>query len=591
MTSLAGPVFDKELRVASRRKRFYALRFIYLAALTFFVAMTWIKWVETARSWFPVMQGWPVAAQRAQISTVMAAAGTHIVDTILWFQFIATQIVAVFLCSTAVNEEVSRRTLGILLTTPVSCFKIVLGKLLSKLLQVVILLAISLPLLAIVRIFGGVPWGMVVSGLLITLAGAVMVGSLSLYLSSVFRDAPRVVLFTALFYGAAFCMLPLCCLIADPAFSSFSPPFAMWLNSAGLMDPSAGTKMAFLCPFFCVLMILFAAVLMKLATVRVRRAALRSAAGPGPQKVMVLYAPGYQPPTRRVSGSAMIWKELRFYLPANKRKMYLAFLLAGAMVMLSYASCAASRMLDYVSVQMLYIIIWLGLSALLTALMAATSITVEKESRALVLLLTAPMSDASIILAKASGVLRRAAPTLVMLAVHLAGMAALGAMHWAGAVLVALLSAWVIVFLGGMGMYFSSLLRTSSAAVVATVGACLGLWVAAPAFATALPGQWRAARTFLQTCNPGVQLSVIVQATSELHAREEAGRLEFQWPHSQEYDIRELTSVARSEAPSALDSSLAGAMGVLALSCLGYGGLGVLMAWRAKVLMRRRLFG
>jgi hypothetical protein len=239
----------------------------------------------------------------------------------------------------------------------------------------------------------------------------------------------------------------------------------------------------------------------------------------------------------------------------------------------------------------MYIIIYLGLSSLLTALMAATSITVEKESRALVLLLTAPLSDAAIILAKASGVLRRAAPTLVMLGIHLAGMAVLGMLHWAGACLLALLAIWLIAFLGGMGMYFSSRMRTSSSAVVATVGVCLGLWVAAPAVATALPGEWGYARPLLQVCNPGVQMSVIVRATTELRAGSRAADLDFEWPHAQQYDIRDLVSIVHSPTILALETSPAGAAGVMLLSCLCYGGLGVLLAWRAKIIMRRRLFG
>jgi len=47
-------------------------------------------------------------------------------------------------------------------------FQIVAGKLLSKLWQKLILLAISLPLLAVVRVFGGVPWDYVLSSLAVT---------------------------------------------------------------------------------------------------------------------------------------------------------------------------------------------------------------------------------------------------------------------------------------------------------------------------------------------------------------------------------------------------------------------------------------
>ena len=38
---LTGPLFDKELRVLSRRRRTYAVRVAYLAALALFVGVKW----------------------------------------------------------------------------------------------------------------------------------------------------------------------------------------------------------------------------------------------------------------------------------------------------------------------------------------------------------------------------------------------------------------------------------------------------------------------------------------------------------------------------------------------------------------------
>jgi len=40
---LTGPIFEKELRVYSRRRRNYVLRFAYLAFLTTFLALVWIE--------------------------------------------------------------------------------------------------------------------------------------------------------------------------------------------------------------------------------------------------------------------------------------------------------------------------------------------------------------------------------------------------------------------------------------------------------------------------------------------------------------------------------------------------------------------
>jgi ABC-2 type transport system permease protein len=143
---LTGPLFDKELRVSSRRKRNYVLRFAYMIFLSLFVVITWLSVVE--------FQG-TATFQKSR----MSAAGKDIISTIISFQFIATQLIAVIMLSNSISDEIYHRTLGVLMTTPINSFQIVMGKLFSKLLQIILLLAISVPLLAIVRIFGGVPLG------------------------------------------------------------------------------------------------------------------------------------------------------------------------------------------------------------------------------------------------------------------------------------------------------------------------------------------------------------------------------------------------------------------------------------------------
>ncbi len=193
---LIGPIFDKELRVSSRRRRNYVLRFAYIALLTVFLALVWIEAMGQSGS------------AVYQISR-MAEAGKFIVIYMVWFQFCATQFLAVILLSNSISDEIYNRTLGLLMTTPISSFQIVMGKLLSKLLQLVLLLAISLPLLAIIRVMGGVPWNYVISSLCITLTAIIFVGSLSLFFSIFSRRAYVVIIITILTIGFVFALLPL----------------------------------------------------------------------------------------------------------------------------------------------------------------------------------------------------------------------------------------------------------------------------------------------------------------------------------------------------------------------------------------------
>ena len=144
---LTGPFLDKELRVSSRRRRNYLLRAAYITILLVFVAITWLS-VFT----------FEFSGNGIYLKSRLAQAGKTIIYTIVWFQFIAAQLVAVIMFCNSVSDEIYHRTLGVLLTTPVTSFQIVAGKLLSKLFQIILLLAISVPLLAVIRIFGGISW-------------------------------------------------------------------------------------------------------------------------------------------------------------------------------------------------------------------------------------------------------------------------------------------------------------------------------------------------------------------------------------------------------------------------------------------------
>ena len=186
---LAGPMFDKELRVASRHRRHYVLRFAYVCLLGVLVVQVWYVSVRLGASGSAVFQ-----------TSRLGEAGKRIVTSIVWFQFVTAQVLAAVLLSDAISGEIRQRTLDALLVTPIGSLRIVTGKLLSKLLQLVLLLAVSLPLLAVVRVFGGVPWGYMVSTLCITLTAAVFAGSLSLLASVMYRQGYQAVLLVGLWY-------------------------------------------------------------------------------------------------------------------------------------------------------------------------------------------------------------------------------------------------------------------------------------------------------------------------------------------------------------------------------------------------------
>ena len=144
----------------------------------------------------------------ANVQAQMAEAGKFITAVIVWFQFLALPLVAVVVTSTAISEEVNSRTLAVLMTTPLSSRQLVNGKLLGRLSQILFLAATSLPLLAIVRVLGGVSWSFLLQGLCITLASTIFAASVSLFFSTLCRRAYTVVLASIVSIGFLFVVVP-----------------------------------------------------------------------------------------------------------------------------------------------------------------------------------------------------------------------------------------------------------------------------------------------------------------------------------------------------------------------------------------------
>src|SRR4029079_12026662 len=140
-----GPIFGKELRCASRRKRNYLLRVAYLGALLLFLLFAY---AITRESYGP--RGPSVRMQQQE------QLGQLFFMFFSMFCVCAMGLIGPVLTSTAINEERLHKTLHVLLMTPLTAWQIVSGKLFSRLLTALTLIGLSLPVLALVRLLGGV---------------------------------------------------------------------------------------------------------------------------------------------------------------------------------------------------------------------------------------------------------------------------------------------------------------------------------------------------------------------------------------------------------------------------------------------------
>ena len=598
---VAGPLFDKELRVSSRRRRNYALRFMYVMLLTVFVATVWLGVVESEYS---------AVFQKSR----MALAGKTIITTIVWFQFVATQLIAIIMLSTSINDEIQHRTLGLLMTTPISSFHIVMGKLFSKLLQIILLLAISLPLLAVVRVFGGVPANYLLSSLCITLTAVILAGSLSLLFSISNRRAYVVIIKTAATLVFFFAIVPTMGVtllnprwmlasappnISNPlvaAFLHLNPFGAMSMNTAMMMSPIMPVAMPwFYWPVHCALMLAISGVLIAWSVRVVRKVALRQATGQldllakrraGTKKVKQRALRSGKPQEqsgiiRRVQGSPVLWKEIRAPMirGGDGRNSIIGLVITIIALLITYGVCEKENCLDQGFAHVSYMLMFVIIGSLFTMVLSSTCITSEKESRAWPVMLATSMDDWHILLGKAGGVFRRCLPIWLLLAGHIVFFVFMRYIHPIAIIHSFIFVAGLVSFLTGVGIYFSARFKRTTSAVVANFALAIALWVVIPSLGglisqfTGDRDYHHAFETYL-SANPTIQAVVVMNGAGGEHvARTKLSRLHYDWPRR------------RNDWNGVWDTT-----GVLTVYMLIYVSVGFLFAWRAKCRFRRNVF-
>ena len=525
---LTGPIFDKEMRVSSRRRRNYVLRFLYVVTFTLLLTLLWAEWV-------------PYHSTSAYQSSRMARAGQAIVGTVLWFEFITAQVIAIVMLSTSISDEIYHRTLGVLMTTPIGSFQIVVGKLLSRLLQQVLLLAISLPLLAIVRVFGGVPWDVLVVGLCVTLTTTLFVGALSLFFSIFTRRAYAVILTTIVALGFLFALLPLLVAFlvyypAEPTVTfqrgvTYINPYVVMVKLTqslawGRINALAGWQV------HCGVMLGVSSLVLLLSVALVRRAALRQAMG---QTGLWSDRAARRPErdtavgrVRRVIGPPVLWKECRTPLLGKHklRSIVVGLLLAGALAM-TYLFCYAEQDLGDKDTHVTFMVVYFVVGLLFTTVLPATCIASEKESQTWPLLLVTSIGEGQVLLGKFGGVLRRCALAWSLLFLHVLAFAIVGYIHPLAILQLGIVVAWVLVFLSCTGLYFSARFKHATTAVIANMTLAATVWAIVP-LTWAIIGEINhldsaPLGTYLDM-NPVVHATVIAMATAH------TGRLgEYEW--------------------------------------------------------------
>jgi ABC-2 type transport system permease protein len=489
---LTGPLFDKELRVSSRRRRNYWLRSAYVALLAVFILYMWLSVVGVRNSGTSIYQ----VSRSSQI-------GRQAIIAIVWFQFVVSQILAIVMLSSSISDEVRAGTLGVLMTTPINSFQIVTGKLFSRLLQILLLLAMSLPLLAIIRVFGGIQWDYVVSSLCITLTAIIFAGSLSLLLSVYDYYTFSAIIINLLMYLLIFGIVPGLIgwftlnmgynhNLVHYTIAYVNPFWAMAATTQQLSTPSITT---FRWPVFCMIMLSASALILGISIWRIRYAALGNRTGKhaklesrkvikdekGNEIAHYYEHPGH---IRPVTGNPIIWKEKYRGIFGNRKidriAALLIYIFCSIVISLSFGSRNIGLSLIGFTMAGMYLVLLLRLS-----IATAGGIAGEKEARTLPILLVTPLENRDIILGKAKAGILRDMPLFILYFIlnfiMFANYGFRGMVKFSQLLyqlpLIVVGTFSMVLFIIGSGSYFGARMKTSTTAIAATIGSFFGIYV------------------------------------------------------------------------------------------------------------------
>jgi len=179
---LGNPVIGRELRVRVRVGRAYMLQAFYLAFLILIVALAY----QAAIGDNPDLRN-PVRVQGALVE---------------FYRLVMSMLVALIaliapaLTANAITLERERKTMDLLLATPLTARQLLVGKLLGSFAFIVLLLALTLPVSAVSVLLGGVSFPELLKAYLLIACGGLVLCAIALLSSVYARNSTLAVLWS-----------------------------------------------------------------------------------------------------------------------------------------------------------------------------------------------------------------------------------------------------------------------------------------------------------------------------------------------------------------------------------------------------------
>ncbi len=169
-----NPVLSSELKIRMRGWKTAVGIISYLGVMVFIAFLYYITFIQSSLAWNRTVN----ANQQAGISiyTMLAV-----------LQFILILLVTPAQTAGTISSEREKQTLDLLLCTQLSPFGIIVGKLLSSMSHMLLLIISSIPLFSIIFLFGGVTPGDMIMLFSFYIITAIAVGSIGIFFSTMFK--------------------------------------------------------------------------------------------------------------------------------------------------------------------------------------------------------------------------------------------------------------------------------------------------------------------------------------------------------------------------------------------------------------------
>jgi ABC-type transport system involved in multi-copper enzyme maturation permease subunit len=490
LSLLVGPVFNREVATAPRSWRLYFLRAVYVGVLFGLAATAWL-----------IVFG----SQPVRTLGDLARFGAAVFALIAPVQLAIVTGFAALLTAAAVAQEKDRRTLDLLLMTRMTNSELVLGKLLASTLSVLVLILAGIPFLMLLTLLGGVSFVQVARVVGVSITAAFAAGSLGstigLWREKTFQTLATTALALMLWLllgeaiaGGAFgdswvgssiakwaeAVSPVRAIFAAARPTTGEPPLvvaAPWLGDSVRMFMFVALAAGLLLNAIAIAMVRVwnPTRETRQQTEEESRDAAVHAADPNAH-VDVHAAPGQ---VRQVWDNPILWREICTWAYGKKvvivRIAFLAVFVACAVA--AFRSLQTARPVYGepmpAAAQPLIPLLILGL--VLVNALAVTSITNERDSKALDLLLVTDLTPKEIIFGKLGGVMFNAKEMILLPALLCVAVWWYGRLSTENLVFVLLSFTVLNAFVAVLGIHAGMTYENSRTAVGVSLGTLLFL--------------------------------------------------------------------------------------------------------------------